>query len=95
MQRASLSGQIISAVKNALLEGFSQWSPRLLLAVYTCELSAPTDVLGRMHGVLAKRRAKILSEEMQMGTPFFNITATIPVIESFGFSDGTVLSTYF
>jgi ribosome assembly protein 1 len=88
LQRASLSGQIISAVRNSFLEAFSQWSPRLLLAVYACELSAPTEVLGRVHGVLSKRRAKIISEEMRMGTPFFNVKATIPVIESFGFSDG-------
>ena len=45
-------------------------------------------MLGKVYGVLARRRGRILSEEMKEGTPFFNIKAMIPVVESFGFSDG-------
>lgn len=30
-----------------------------------------------------------MAEEMKEGTSFFNVTALLPVIESFGFADGT------
>jgi len=37
---------------------------------------------------VAKRRGRIVAEEMKEGTSFFNVTARLPVVESFGFSDG-------
>lgn len=88
LKLASLSGQIISSIRDSFLEAFSQWSPRLMLGVYTCEVSAPSEVLGRVHAVLSKRHGKILSEDMRFGTSIFNITAIMPVIESIGFTDG-------
>ena len=60
-----------------------------MLAMYSCELQAPSDVLGKVYAVLNKRRGKILSEDMKEGTPLFTILAKMPVIESFGFADGT------
>ena len=38
--------------------------------------------------MLNKRRAIIVGEEMREGTPFFTITALLPVTESIGFSSG-------
>ena len=46
------------------------------------------DVLGKVYGVVAKRRGRIVSEEMKEGTSFFTVTALLPVVESFGFADG-------
>ncbi len=40
-----------------------------------------------MYGVITRRRGRILSEALHEGTPFFTITALLPVAESFGFSD--------
>jgi ribosome assembly protein 1 len=37
---------------------------------------------------VAKRRGKIIAEEMKEGTSFFTIRALLPVVESFGFADG-------
>lgn len=45
------------------------------------------EVLGRVYGVIARRRGRILAESMNEGTPFFTIAATLPVAESFGFSE--------
>lgn len=45
------------------------------------------DVLGKVYAVIAKRKGRILSEEMRDGTSFFYIKSLIPVIESFGFSE--------
>ncbi len=38
--------------------------------------------------MVARRRGKIIAEEMKEGTSFFQVTAKVPVIESFGFADG-------
>lgn len=46
------------------------------------------DVLGKVYGVVARRKGRIVSEEMKEGTSFFTIRALLPVVESFGFADG-------
>lgn len=40
-----------------------------------------------MYGVVARRRGRIVSEEMKEGTSFFTVRALLPVVESFGFAD--------
>lgn len=45
------------------------------------------DVLGKVYGVVSRRKGKILDEEIREGTSFFNVSATIPVAESFGFAE--------
>lgn len=55
-------------------------------------MSQLADVLGKVYGVIARRRGKIISEEMKEGTSFFSIHAMLPVIESFGFADGASTS---
>ena len=66
-----------------------QASSRLLL-FYVCILSSSlvADVLGKVYGVVAKRRGRIVAEEMKEGSSFFNVSARLPVVESFGFGDG-------
>ncbi|KAJ2733508.1 Cytoplasmic GTPase/eEF2-like protein (ribosomal biogenesis), partial [Coemansia sp. Cherry 401B] len=81
------AGQIITTVRDAIKIGFLQWSPRLHLAMYTCDIQATSEVLGKVYGVINRRRGRILSEEMREGTPYFIIKAAIPIVESFGFAD--------
>ncbi|KAK9388685.1 P-loop containing nucleoside triphosphate hydrolase protein [Lipomyces mesembrius] len=81
------SGQIITSTRDAIRQGFLDWSPRILLAMYSVEIQAPTDVLGRVYSVIAQRRGRIASEEMKEGTPFFSIHAVLPVVESFGLAE--------
>lgn len=83
-----LSGQLISLVREGLKKAFLKWQSRLMLAMYSCQLQAPTDILGKVYAVLNRRRGNILSEDMTEGTHFFTIQALMPVIESFGFADG-------
>jgi len=87
LQLGLLSGQIISTVKEACRLSFLQWSTRLMVAMYSCELQAPSDVLGKVYAVISKRKGRILSEEMRDNTTFFTIKSLIPVVESFGFSE--------
>lgn len=81
-------GSLISSVRDACRAGMLDWSPRIKLAMYTCDIQASTDVLGKVYAVVARRRGRIVSEEMKEGTSFFTIRAMLPVVESFGFADG-------
>lgn len=83
-----IQGQVIAATKEACRHGFLDWSPRLLLAMYSCDIQANAEVLGRVYAVISKRKGKIVSEDLKDGTSFWQINALLPVIESFGFSDG-------
>lgn len=84
---SQVTGSVISAVRDACRNGLLDWSPRLMLAIYSCDIQASTDVLGKVYGVVAKRRGRIVAEEMKEGTTFFTVSALLPVVESFGFAD--------
>ena len=71
----------------------ARWGRRLTASARECSAKAPSrvvtaEVLGKVYGVLSKRRGEILSERLKDGTSLFNIRATLPVVESFGFADG-------
>ncbi|XP_060924303.1 elongation factor-like GTPase 1 [Limanda limanda] len=82
-----VSGQLIAAMKEACRHAFQAQPQRLMAAMYTCEIMATAEVLGRMYGVLGKREGRVLHEEMKEGTDMFIIKAVLPVAESFGFAD--------
>lgn len=104
-----LTGDAIKLVREGISQGFLDWSPRIMLAMYSCEIQATSmypiatnslaplqkltsrlktaEVLGRVYGVITRRRGRILSEVMKEGTPFFTILAVLPVAESFGFAE--------
>jgi ribosome assembly protein 1 len=87
---ASLSrfaGQVITSTRDACRKAMLQWSPRLMLATYSCDIQATSEILGRVYGVVARRRGRIVAEEMDESTAMFCIQAKLPVIESFGFAD--------
>ncbi|XP_075966032.1 elongation factor-like GTPase 1 isoform X3 [Anarhichas minor] len=82
-----VSGQLIAAMKEACRHAFQAQPQRLMAAMYTCEIMATAEVLGRVYGVLGKREGRVLHEEMKEGTGMFIIKAILPVAESFGFAD--------
>lgn len=82
-----LTGEIIKLFQSSLRSAILDWSPRLMLAMYTVEIQASTEVLGRVYDVLTRRRGRVIAETMKEGTPFFSIQALLPVAESFGFAD--------
>ncbi|KAF5738332.1 Ribosomal protein S5/Elongation factor G/III/V family protein [Tripterygium wilfordii] len=86
-QYGIFTGQVMTAVKDACRAAVLQKKPRLVEAMYFCELNSPTEHLGSMYAVLSRRRARILKEEMQEGSPLFTVHAYLPVSESFGFAD--------
>ncbi|KAL0402760.1 UNVERIFIED_CONTAM: Elongation factor-like GTPase 1 [Sesamum radiatum] len=86
-QYGMFTGQVMTAVKEACRAAVLQRKPRLVEALYFCELNTPTEHLGSMYAVLARRRARVIKEEMQEGSPLFTVHAYVPVAESFGFAD--------
>ena len=82
-----LSGQLISAVKEGCRRAFMSQPMRLMSAMYSCEIQATSDVLGKVYAVLGKREGRVLNEDMKEGTDIFNILSVLPVAESFGFCE--------
>ena len=82
-----LTGEVIKTVQSSIHNGFLDWSPRLMLAMYSCEISCTAEVLGRVYGVLSRRRGTIITEALKEGTPFYSIVSHLPVAESFGFAE--------
>lgn len=81
------SGQLIATMKEACRYALQAKPQRLMAAMYTCDIMATSDVLGRVYAVLSKREGRVLQEEMKEGTDMFIIKAVLPVAESFGFAD--------
>ncbi|KAM7258076.1 hypothetical protein ACFE04_013817 [Oxalis oulophora] len=80
-QYGILTGQVMSAVKDACRAAVLQKKPWLVEGMYFCELNTPTECLGSIYDVLARRRGRILKEEMQDSSPLFTVHAYIPVSE--------------
>ncbi|KAJ9629565.1 Cytoplasmic GTPase/eEF2-like protein (ribosomal biogenesis) [Taxawa tesnikishii (nom. ined.)] len=80
-----LTGEVIKATREAIREGFLDWSPRILLAMYSCEIQA-SGSRPRLRGhnpTSRPHRFRIAPRAF----PNFTILALLPVAESFGFAD--------
>eukprot|EP01018_Ginkgo_biloba_P040491 Gb_27484 [translate_table: standard] len=86
-QYGQFSAQVMTVVKEACRSAMLLKRSRLVEALYFCEVSTPTEHLGAMYAVVARRRARIMKEEMQEGSAVFTVHAHVPVVESFGFAD--------
>ena len=60
----------------------------LLPLMQSLSNGSAADVLGKVYATVARRRGRIVSEEMKESTSFFTIKAMLPVVESFGFAEG-------
>ena len=88
-----LTGEVIKITQQAIHSGFMDWSPRLMLAYYSCEIQCSTEVLGRTYSTLSRLHATITSESMKEGTPFYSITALLPMTTSFHIASDLLKST--
>jgi ribosome assembly protein 1 len=58
--------------------------------MYLCDLMIDgSENLGKAYGVLSKRRADILREEIKEGSYVYSVQALLPAVESIGFVEGT------
>jgi ribosome assembly protein 1 len=80
-----IGGTLINASKDLCRKAFLRGHPRLMQAVYSCEIHAQAEVLGKIYSVISKRAGQVYSEEMKEGTSLFLVKCYLPVINSFGF----------
>ncbi|KAG4950437.1 hypothetical protein JHK82_043796 [Glycine max] len=80
-------GQIIPTARRAFYAAILSAKPRLLEPVYVMEIQAHEKALGGINSVVNKKRGHVFEEIQRPGTPFYNVKAYIPVIESFKFSE--------
>ena len=81
------SGQLMSAMKEGCRKAFLAQPTRLMAAMYTCDILATAEVLGKLYAVLGRRNGRVLAEEMKEGSVVFSVQALVPVAESFGFAE--------
>ena len=81
------SGQLMSAMKEGCRRAFLARPSRLMAAMYSCEILATAEVLGKLYAVLGRRNGQVIAEEMKEGSAMFGIRALVPVAESFGFAE--------
>ena len=79
-----LSGQMIAAVASACRQAFLSKSARLYEATYVCDVRMTERSLGRVSGVLGRRRAEIFAQEYDTENATITLRALLPVRESFG-----------
>mmetsp|Transcript_12726 Transcript_12726/g.17138 ORF Transcript_12726/g.17138 Transcript_12726/m.17138 type:complete len:174 (-) Transcript_12726:115-636(-) len=81
----SLSGQVISIVKELCRKAFLNAQPRIAEGMYQCSLVANPENYGIVYNLLNKCRGKVISEECQDGTNYFLLETLIPLVTSFEF----------
>ncbi|OQR83659.1 elongation factor G [Achlya hypogyna] len=88
-----LSGQVISTMKSGCRSAFLHQPVRLVEAMYKCSVQCQSEQLGKLYSVFARRRARVVSEELTDGSALFSVEAYLPVVESFGFATELLKST--
>merc|ERR1719262_1639042 len=80
-----LSGQVMCAIKDGCRSFLlRRGASRIYEAMLQLDLSCEQEVLGKVYGVLNKRRAVVQSEDLREGSSTFVIVAFLPASESFG-----------
>ncbi|GFE54716.1 elongation factor 2 family protein [Babesia ovis] len=79
------AGQIIPAARRAVYGSFLLSTPRLMEPVVYAEITCPADCVSSAYSILSRRRGHVLKDLPKPGTPFYEVHAYLPAIESFGF----------
>lgn len=77
--------QIVPAARRCCYAAFLTASPRLLEPVNSINILAPADCIEAIYTLLAKRRGHVLSDTPLPGTPLYNISALLPLLDAPGF----------
>ncbi|KIH58653.1 elongation factor G [Ancylostoma duodenale] len=83
----AIGGQLMTAMRATCKAGAEKLALRLVAAMYRCTVTTTSQALGKVHAVLAQRKAKVLNEDINEATGLFEVTALMPVVESFSFCD--------
>ncbi|KJH46382.1 elongation factor G [Dictyocaulus viviparus] len=83
----AVAGQLMAAMRSTCQVAAKKLALRLVAAMYRCTVTTAVQALGKVHGVLAQRKGKVLNEDINDATGLFEVTALVPVIETFSFCD--------
>ncbi|TKR93285.1 hypothetical protein L596_007770 [Steinernema carpocapsae] len=83
----TLTGQMISAMKQTCRAAINKHPVRLVAAMYKVMVQTNAMALGAVHPVLSQRRAKVVNEDVNQATGLFEIEAVMPIVESFFFCE--------
>ncbi|KAA6422007.1 MAG: Ribosomal S5 Elongation factor G III V family [Trebouxia sp. A1-2] len=81
------SGQVTSTARQAFRRAVLEGGPRLVEAMFLCQVSTASEALSGVYAVLGRRRARVVREEMREGSDLFSIHAYLPAQASFGFAN--------
>eukprot|EP00927_Polykrikos_kofoidii_P072767 TRINITY_DN68859_c0_g1_i1.p1 TRINITY_DN68859_c0_g1~~TRINITY_DN68859_c0_g1_i1.p1 ORF type:complete len:1204 (+),score=224.66 TRINITY_DN68859_c0_g1_i1:171-3614(+) len=80
-----MSGQVMVATKEACRCClFRRAFARISEAMLSLEVQCEQEMLGKVYGVLGKRRVKVLEEGLREGSSTFYIKSHLPLADSFG-----------
>ena len=80
-------GALITLCRSAIHNALFYHRPRLLLSTFSVSIQTTSAFLGRTYSLLSRRHSKILSSDYNEQTTLHTINASIPVLESWGFTD--------
>jgi len=81
------AGQIMPAARRVFYACQIASSPRMMEPMYLVDITVPQQAHSGVYSTLNKRRGQIEKIEERIGTPLTQITAFLPVSESFGFTE--------
>ena len=79
-------GQIVPTARRVFYAAQLTASPKFVEPIFKVEIQCPDDAVGGIYQCVAQRRGIVESEDPIVGTPLVNMTAFLPVAESFGFT---------
>jgi translation elongation factor EF-G len=65
---------------------------RLYEPMYACTLQCDQMQLGSLYSVVSRRRGAVSDEDIIEGTSLFVLSVTLPIVESFGFSQVSIVA---
>jgi len=81
------AGQMMPPVKRSLYACQLKSGPALLEPLYMCDITVPQNAVSGVYSTLNQRRGMVETTEERPGTPLCKVKATLPVLESFGFTN--------
>jgi len=81
------AGQIMPPMKRVIYACQIKSQPGLLEPMYLCDITVPNNAVSGVYATLNQRRGQIEGKEDRIGTPLTKISAYVPVLESFGFTN--------
>ncbi|CAD7925133.1 unnamed protein product [Amoebophrya sp. A120] len=88
ISRHQLGGHMISAVRDACMDAMLRRSTaRIAEPVLLLDLQCEGSSMGKVYGVLGKRRCQTLEEGFREGTSVFLLKIKLPMVESFNLSN--------